>query len=250
MGLLLKNTANTVNTVIGVLALQGAFREHINAIKKCGAAAREIKFPQQLDAVDGLIIPGGESTTIFKLLDKYNFRPAFEKFYKQKKPIFGTCAGLILLAKEVTGDSFGLGYIDITVDRNAYGRQVDSFEQLVELDLETESESELGPESELESDPHTDNDFIFKSGAGLTKKNSKFNAVFIRAPKIEKTGGKVRVLSSADSAPVLARQENVLVCAFHPELTQDLRIHQYFIDMVIKSKNMIKLNSNELKEHI
>src|SRR5665647_453313 len=85
------------NTVIGVLALQGAFREHIRAIKKCGATAREIKFPQQLDSVDGLIIPGGESTTIYKLLQKYNFRPALEKFYKQKKPMFGTCAGLCLL---------------------------------------------------------------------------------------------------------------------------------------------------------
>jgi 5'-phosphate synthase pdxT subunit len=216
------------NTVIGVLALQGAFREHIIAIKKCGAMAREIKFPQQLDSVDGLVIPGGESTTIYKLLQKYNFMPALEKFNKQKKPVFGTCAGLILLAKEVTGDSFGLGYIDITVDRNAYGRQVDSFEQPVELKLGREDAA---------------SNFIFKSGAGHTGRHDKFNAVFIRAPKIDKTGGKVQVLSSVDSVPVFARQENVLVCAFHPELTDDLRIHQYFIDMVIKSKNMIKLDS-------
>ena len=138
------------NTVIGVLALQGAFREHINAIKKCGAKAREIKFPQQLDSVDGLIIPGGESTTIYKLIEKYDFRPALEKFYKQKKPIFGTCAGLILLAKEVKGNSFGLGYIDITVDRNAYGRQVDSFEQ---------------PVANLEFGADANNNFIFKSCA-------------------------------------------------------------------------------------
>ena len=217
------------NTVIGVLALQGAFREHIRAIKKCGAAAREIKFPHQLDSVDGLIIPGGESTTIYKLLQKYNFGPALEKFYKQKKPLFGTCAGLILLAKEVTGDSFGLGYIDITVDRNAYGRQIDSFEQPVEL--------ELGPDTNI--------DFIFKSCAEPSGRHGKFNAIFIRAPRIEKAGEKVQVLSSFHSEPIFARQENVLVCAFHPELTNDLRIHRYFIDMVIKSKNMIKSDLND-----
>ena len=213
------------NTVIGVLALQGAFREHISAIKKCGAAAREIKFPLQLDSVDGLIIPGGESTTIYKLLQKYDFGPALEKFYKLKKPLFGTCAGLIMLAKEVRGDSFGLGYIDITVDRNAYGRQVDSFELPVVL--------ELGPVNAY-------NNFFFETDAETADRADKFNAVFIRAPKIEKTGEKVQILSSVDSVPVLARQDNVLVCAFHPELTNDLRVHQYFIGMVIKSKNMIK----------
>ncbi len=217
------------NTVIGVLALQGAFREHIGAIKKCGAMAREIKFPQHLDSVDGLIIPGGESTTIYKLMQKYNFGPALEKFYNQKKPIFGTCAGLILLAEEVKGDSFGFGYIDITVDRNAYGRQVDSFELPVVLKL---------------GSANANNNIIFESGAETAAGPDKFHAVFIRAPKIEKAGEKVQVLGSVDSVPVLARQENVLVCAFHPELTDDLRIHQYFIDMVIKSKNMIKSDAN------
>ena len=212
------------NAVIGVLALQGAFREHINAIKKCGAQAKEIKFPQQLDEIDGLIIPGGESSTIYKLIQKYNFKPAIERFYKQKKPIFGTCAGLILLAKEVVGDSFGLGYIDITVDRNAYGRQVDSFEQFVDL--------KLGPD--------TNNTRNFRLGTTPYGTNNKFKAVFIRAPKIEKTGERVQNLCTLDQIPILARQENVLVCAFHPELTDDLRIHQYFIDMVIRSKNMIK----------
>jgi pyridoxal 5'-phosphate synthase pdxT subunit len=222
------------NTVIGVLALQGAFREHIKAIKKCGVKAVEIKFPKQLDSVDGLIIPGGESTTIYKLIEKYDFTAALKKFYMQKKPIFGTCAGLILLAKEVTGNCFGLGFIDIKVDRNAYGRQVDSFEQPVEL--------MLGPEEE--------NNFIFKSGAGPAGLSEKFNAVFIRAPKIEKKGEEVLVLSSFDSVPVFARQGDVLVCSFHPELTDDLRIHQYFIDMVIKSKNMIKLSSSSQEVNI
>ncbi len=241
------------NTVIGVLALQGAFREHVNAVKKCGAAALEIKFPQQLDTVDGLIIPGGESTTIYKLLEKYNFRPALEKFYMQKKPIFGTCAGLILLAKEVTGDSFGLGYIDITVDRNAYGRQVDSFEQTVDLELSPEpvtdhdSVNEFGQDNDPEFGAVADNDYIFQSDAVNAKKNGKFNAIFIRAPKIEKTGEKVQILSSSDSVPVLVRQGSILACSFHPELTGDLRIHQYFIDMVIKSKNMIKLESGDLE---
>lgn len=198
---------------IGVLALQGAFREHINALKKCGADAVEIRFPQQLDAVDGLVIPGGESTTIVKLIEKYNFKPAFEKFYKSKKPIFGTCAGLILLAKKVKDHDFSLGFIDISVERNAYGRQVDSFEQFVEL-------------AELPSVKDTG--------------NKKFEAVFIRAPKITKTGKNVKVLSCLNGSAILARQDNTLVCAFHPELTSDLRIHCYFIDMVKKSLNMVK----------
>lgn len=230
--------------IVGVLALQGAFREHINALEKCGVQAIEIKFPQQLDGVDGLVIPGGESTTIYKLIQKYNFEPALEIFYKKKKPIFGTCAGLILLAKEVINDCFGLGYIDITVDRNAYGRQVDSFEQVVELEL-GHNLDELKPGSdpdELNRGQDANNAGCFKSGKVSADSHNKFKAVFIRAPRIEKTGEKVRKLSCLDSRPVLARQENVLVCAFHPELTDDLRIHKYFIDMVIKSKSVLKLN--------
>src|SRR5450830_1080503 len=116
---------------IGVLALQGAFREHIYSIKKCGADAVEIKLPEQLKDVEGLIIPGGESTTINKLIKKYSFNFYLDEFYKSGKAIYGTCAGLILIAKKVTSENFGLGYIDIDVARNSYGRQIDSFEEYV-----------------------------------------------------------------------------------------------------------------------
>lgn len=195
---------------IGVLSLQGAFREHINSIKKCGANAIEIRFPQQLGDIDGLIIPGGESTTMAKLIEKYNFKPALEKFHLTGKPIFGTCAGLILLSKDITEHDFGLGFIDISIDRNAYGRQVDSFEQ----DVEFAKEDSLN--------------------------HGVFNAVFIRAPKIIKTGPGVKILGSLNGTIILARQENILVSSFHPELTDDLRIHRYFTDMVIKTKSMVK----------
>jgi pyridoxal 5'-phosphate synthase pdxT subunit len=187
---------------IGVLALQGAFREHINAIKKCECEAVEIKFADDLEDIDGLIIPGGESTTMVKLIEKYNFRPALDRFYNDKKPIFGTCAGLILLARKVDNLAFCLNYIDIEVDRNAYGRQVESFEVPVKL-----------------------NSRFFIPG-------EDFKAVFIRAPKIIKSSEKVQALASLDSCPVLAKQESILVCSFHPELTDDLRIHMYFAGMV------------------
>jgi 5'-phosphate synthase pdxT subunit len=127
-----------------------------------------------------------------------------------KKPIFGTCAGLILLAKNIREGSFGFGYIDIDVERNAYGRQVDSFEQDVELAI------------------------------GNNYKKESFKAVFIRAPKITKTGKNVKVLGNLNGNAILARQESILVCAFHPELTDDTRIHSYFIDMVKKSVNRLK----------
>ena len=192
---------------IGVLALQGAFREHINAIKKCGCEAVEIKFAGQLENIDGLIIPGGESTTMVKLIDKYNFKPALDRFHKMGIPLFGTCAGLILLASKVDNLGFCLGYIDIEVDRNAYGRQVESFEMPVKL-----------------------------NGSYFNSKDD-FTAVFIRAPKIIKASEKVQVLSSMDGSPVLVRQGSVLVCSFHPELTDDLRIHMFFAGMAKKSLN-------------
>jgi pyridoxal 5'-phosphate synthase pdxT subunit len=197
---------DTEKITVGVLALQGAFREHVKAIKKSGCHALEVRSTEELNEIDGLIIPGGESTTINKLLEKYGFREALDKFYKSSKPIFGTCAGLILLSKKVTDNKFGLGYIDIVVDRNAYGRQIDSFEEYIDLKKE-----------------HNLN-------------GSKFHAVFIRAPRIKKIGSQVEELGNYNNEVVLAREGNVLVCAFHPELTEDLRIHQYFIDMIRKSK--------------
>ena len=186
---------------IGVLALQGAFREHIYSIKKCGADAVEIKFPDQLNEVDGLIIPGGESTTINKLLKKYSFNLHLDEFHRAGKAIYGTCAGLILIANKVEDEDFGLGYIDIDVSRNSYGRQIDSFEEYVSLTFD---------------------------------KDEKFKAIFIWAPKILRAGPDVDILSKIKDNIILARQDNVLASTFHPELQDDLRIHEYFLKMIEK----------------
>jgi 5'-phosphate synthase pdxT subunit len=188
--------------VVGVLALQGDFREHVEMVEKLGVEAREIRFPEQMDQIDGLIIPGGESTTINKLFDRYGFRKKLHEFYGSGKPLFGTCAGLIVLAKKAVGEESQLGLIDIDVQRNAYGRQIDSFEQKICLILNHKAE----------------------------KKD--FNSVYIRAPKIIRKGDGVKVLGMHDEEIVLARQENVLVSSFHPELTDDTRIHKYFIGMI------------------
>lgn len=193
-------TKRVVN--VGVLALQGAFREHVYSIGLCGARAIEIKFPYQLGEVDGLIIPGGESTTIRKLIDKYGFGYYLDEFNRSKKPIFGTCAGLILVAKKVLNEDAGLGYIDIEAQRNSYGRQIDSFEEYVTL--------KFGGEE-------------------------KFKAIFIRAPKILKAGPDVAILSKINDNIILARQNNILVSTFHPELQEDMRIHEYFLKMIGKS---------------
>jgi 5'-phosphate synthase pdxT subunit len=198
------------NIKIGVLALQGAFREHIEMVKKCGEEAEEIKLPEQLKKIDGVIIPGGESTTMEKLLLGYDFKEHLDKFRQYGKPIFGTCAGLILIAKRVNGEKFGLGYIDIDVERNAYGRQIDSFEEFINLDGEM-----IG-------------------GSDLYK--NKFKAVFIRAPKIEKIGKSVKVLARLNSNVIFAREGNILVSTFHPELTGDSRIHKYFIKIIELNK--------------
>lgn len=189
---------------VGVLALQGDFKEHIKMLEKIGASAVEIRFPEQLEEIDGLIIPGGESTTINKLMDKYGFKERLKDFYGSGKPIFGTCAGLIVLASEIPEGGIGLGFIDIKVRRNAYGRQIDSFEDIVGINLD-----------------HKPDPIGFKS-------------IFIRAPKIIYTGENVSVLSSSGDEVLLARQRNILVCVFHPELTDDTRIHEYFIEMINK----------------
>jgi 5'-phosphate synthase pdxT subunit len=186
----------------GVLSLQGAFKEHINRLKECGISAMEVRFPEHLDKIDGLIVPGGESTTMNKLLEKYKFKDSLDNFNREHKPIFGTCAGLILLAKNIEGEDKGLGYINIDVRRNAYGRQVDSFEEMLDISLD---KSENG---------------------------GKFKSVFIRAPKIISAGKEVTVLARHKEDMVLVRENNVMVCVFHPELTDDLRIHKYFINMI------------------
>ncbi len=186
--------------------MQGAFREHIKSIKNAGADAKEIRLPEQLKEIGGLIIPGGESTTINRLLNKYNFKEYLDNFYKSKKPIFGTCAGMILLAKKVVNEDVGLGYIDITVERNSYGRQIESFEEYIELHF-----NNVG----------SNNDDL-----------KKFRAIFIRAPRIVSIGPSVEILAEIKDNIILAKEKNILVSSFHPELQEDLSIHKYFLDMV------------------
>lgn len=193
---------------IGVLALQGAVREHCNALRACGTEPVEIKYPDQLQEVKGLIIPGGESTTVGKLLVKYQMVDPIYELGKKGLPIFGTCTGLILLAKEINGsDQPRLGLMDITVERNAFGRQIASFE--TDLDV-----SEIGPPD--------------------------FHAIFIRAPYILKTGPSVNIMARMDEKILMARENNLLAAAFHPELTDDLRIHRYFLKMVEKYNESVK----------
>jgi 5'-phosphate synthase pdxT subunit len=185
---------------IGVLALQGAFREHIEALRELGVNAVEVRLPKQLDGLDGLIIPGGESTTIGKLAVQYGLAEAIRRYVSQGNPVYGTCAGMIMLSKDVGMDQPLFGLMDIKVERNAFGRQLDSFE----TDLEIPA---LGREP--------------------------FHGVFIRAPKIEEVGDEVEVLAKLDDGtPVAARQGKIIVTAFHPELTNDHRFHRYFLDLV------------------
>lgn len=189
---------------IGVLALQGAFREHIEALRRLGAEAVEVRLPEQLEGLDGLIIPGGESTAIGKLAVKYGLQEAIRCYAEAGKPVYGTCAGMILLSRDVGRDQPLLGVMDLRVERNAFGRQLDSFE----ADL---------PIPALGEEP--------------------FPAVFIRAPKIESVGDGVEVLAALDDGTaVAARQDNMIVTAFHPELSSDLRFHKYFLDMVEAAK--------------
>jgi pyridoxal 5'-phosphate synthase pdxT subunit len=183
---------------IGVLALQGDFAMHVRALARCGAGVEvvEVRKPEQLEGLDGLVMPGGESTTLLKLMDAWGFVPALEKFHAGGKPIFGTCAGLILLAREVTGPAqFSLGLIDVGVERNAYGRQRESFE----------------------------------AGLAVTGIEGNFPGVFIRAPVVERVGDAVEVLAAHDDHPVLVRQGAIWAATFHPELSGDLRLHQRFL---------------------
>lgn len=188
---------------IGVLALQGAVAEHIRSIELAGAEGIAIKKKEELQDIQGLIIPGGESTTIGKLMRKYDFMDAIREFSAAGKPIFGTCAGLIVLAKTIEGqEDAHLELMDITVARNAFGRQRESFE--ADLDVK-----------------------------GI---DEPIRAVFIRAPLIRSVGDQVDVLSSYNGEIVAARQGHLLASSFHPELTDDYRLHQYFVDMVKASQ--------------
>jgi pyridoxal 5'-phosphate synthase pdxT subunit len=187
---------------VGVLALQGAVREHIKSVEACGAEAIAIKSKEQLQEVDGLILPGGESTAMRRLIDKYDFMDALKEFARAGKPMFGTCAGLILLAKNLIGYDPHIGVLDVTVERNSFGRQVDSFE----ADLSINGVAE------------------------------DFPAVFIRAPHIVEAGPEVEVLAKHDDRIVAAREGQFLGCSFHPELTEDYRFTAYFVEMVKEAK--------------
>ncbi|MGM0924749.1 MAG: pyridoxal 5'-phosphate synthase glutaminase subunit PdxT [Bacillota bacterium] len=188
---------------IGVLGLQGAVREHIRSIEASGAEGVVVKRPEQLDELDGLIMPGGESTTMRRLIDKYDFMNPLKAFAEQGKPMFGTCAGLILLAKNIVGYSEGhLGLMDVTVERNSFGRQRESFE--AELNITDVAEDFVG--------------------------------VFIRAPHIVEVGEDVEILSKHNGRIVAARQGQFLGCSFHPELTDDHRMTGLFVRMAENTK--------------
>ncbi|MBI5303282.1 MAG: pyridoxal 5'-phosphate synthase glutaminase subunit PdxT [Chloroflexi bacterium] len=191
---------------VGVLALQGAFIEHIKILQSLGVDAIEVRKPEQLRDLDGLIIPGGESTTIGKLAVEYGLIEPIREMCHAGKPVWGTCAGMIFLAKDVGMRQPLIGVMDVQVRRNAFGRQVDSFE--ADLDVPTLASVTSN------GDPHR-----------------PFHAIFIRAPMMESVGKHVEVLAKLDDGTIVAaRQGNLLATSFHPELTGDTRFHRYFVE--------------------
>ena len=190
---------------VGILALQGDVREHANLLIKLGAEPVKVKSPEDLTDIDALIIPGGESTTIGMLIKKYKLDKAIKEKHKHGMPIYGTCAGAILLAKEIIGDNkqTKLNLADISIKRNDYGRQIDSFE--AELSI---------------------------------KDIGNFNGIFIRAPVIKGFYDGVEILSEHKNNPVMIRQHNLLLTTFHPELTDDTRVHEYFLNMAKEYKEI------------
>jgi pyridoxal 5'-phosphate synthase pdxT subunit len=180
---------------VGVLAVQGNFREHAAMLRRLGAEVVAVRKPEELDGLDGLVVPGGESTAIARLIDVYGLEGAIREF---ERPVFGTCAGLIMLDRE------HLGLVDLTVRRNAYGRQVASFE----TDL------------------------------ALAGTDEPLRGVFIRAPRVEAVGPEVEVLAEHDGEPVLVRQGRFLAATFHPELTHDTRVHELFLEAVREEANV------------
>lgn len=194
---------------VGVLALQGAFIEHIKLLRALGVEAVEVRLPRDLEGLDGLIIPGGESTTIGKLATMYDLMEPLRRFAAEK-PVWGTCAGMIFMAKEIGRDQPLLGVMDIVVERNAFGRQVDSFEANLDVPALANGDGPAAP----------------------------FPAVFIRAPKLVEAKGEAQVLARlADGTAVAAQEGHWLVTSFHPELTGDTRFHQYFLSLIEKERN-------------
>jgi pyridoxal 5'-phosphate synthase pdxT subunit len=182
---------------VGVLALQGDFEAHAKTLRQLGAEPREVRTPAEMEGLDALVIPGGESTTIGKMIESAGLEPALRDHFEAGRPILGTCAGLIVC------DAEHLGFLDATAERNAFGRQLQSFE----ADLEVQ-------------------------GVG----NEPLRAVFIRAPWVERHGTGVEVLASHEGHPVAIRDGNVLACAFHPELTDDPRFHAIFMAMATAAR--------------
>ena len=197
---------NDDQPTIGVLALQGDYDAHRQTLNRLGAPAVLVRKPEDLDGIDGLVIPGGESSTFLKFLEREGFLHKLKDFVS-RKPAFGTCAGAILLAKEVVNPKQkSLGVLDIAVERNAYGRQIDST-------IITAPTKLSGPPLEM---------------------------VFIRAPRIERVGPRVQVLAERESHPVLVKEGRMLAATFHPELSDDLRVHELFLDMVKEAKNRVQ----------
>ena len=189
---------------IGILALQGAVREHRKVLRKLGAVTVDVLYPDDLKGLDGLILPGGESTTVGKLLVRYGLLEPISSAGRAGLPIFGTCTGLILLAKQINdSNQHRLGLMDTCVERNAFGRQLDSFEAKMHV-------------------------------PAIGKK--PFHAVFIRAPYIEKAENNVKPLLVYENKILLAEQDNLLASAFHPELTGDARIHRYFLEKIERQR--------------
>ena len=185
---------------VGILALQGAFKEHSKMFEDLGVKSVEIRLPNEVPNIDALVIPGGESTTMAKLLDAYQLRKPIQTFAAQGKPIWGTCAGLILMGTKIQENyPEPMGIIDLFTIRNAYGRQINSFETDLEIPI-------LG--------------------------TKKFQGIFIRAPAIKEVGPQVEILSKLpDGSPIAAQEKNCLVTSFHPELSSDTRFHSYFLSM-------------------
>lgn len=189
---------------VGVLALQGTFIEHIGILRQLGVESSPIRLPRELDAVDGLVIPGGESTTMLRLMESFGLLQPIREMAQDGLPIWGTCAGMVLLAKSVSNHEMEtLGLMDVKIRRNAFGSQVDSFEADLEIPL-------------VDREP--------------------FHVVFIRAPIIDEAKPSVEILSCLPGGPIVAiKQNRLLACAFHPEFTDDLRFHSYFLNIVSQS---------------
>ncbi len=197
----LPSAAGSTKTArVGVLGLQGDFAEHLRTLRGIGAEAIDVRRPEQLDDIDALIIPGGESTTIGKLAERYQIIPKLRERVAEGMPVWGTCAGAIFIAKDVPGHPHPIASLmDISVERNAFGRQLESFEA----------------------------DLVVRGMSG-----APYHAVFIRAPKITKTGASVETLAALDDGTVVAaRQGNLLATSFHPELTADDRFHRFFLSL-------------------